>query len=186
MQERINKISEYFKVFNISDNIAYISINFPSKWQVPDTKILEDSFKVKIAPDDGGIVYFFTDVSNGIDNLFDSVEFTITYNRDLETKMQLLKEKVTLLKELFAIHSLEELSTLEIKLTPKKAKKTKKVKTTEQTTSVDDVETKVEETNEEKLVEEDTSFSNVNNAQGDINDDLSLLEYATRIANENN
>ena len=31
MQERIKKISEYFKVFNISDNIAYISINFPSK-----------------------------------------------------------------------------------------------------------------------------------------------------------
>jgi hypothetical protein len=183
MQERINKISEYFKVFNISDNIAYISINFPSKWQIPDTKILEDSFKVKIAPDDGGIVYFFTDVSNGIDNLFDSVEFTITYNRDLETKMQLLKEKVALLKELFAIHSLEELSTLEIKLTPKKAKKTKKVKTTEQTTAVDDVETKVEE----KLVEEeDTSFANVNNAQGDINDELSLLEYATQIANENN
>ena len=179
MQERIKKISEYFKVFNISDNIAYISINFPSKWQIPDTKILEESFDVKVAPDEGGILYFFTDVSNGIDNLFDSVEFTITYNKDLETKMQLLKDKVAFLKDLFAKHTLDELFTLEIKLNTKKTKRNKKTK------EVESVTTNVKNIEENIKVDavDNNTLADVNNEVGnDINSEMSLLEYASQLA----
>lgn len=174
MQNRINKIGEYFKTFNISDNIAYISITLPSKWQLPDINILEESFKVKVAPDDNGIIYFFTDVSNGIDTLFESVEFTISFNKDLEEKLRLLKEKVEYLKELFATNTLEDLKTIEIKLKTKRGKKAKKNEVVENEI-IDEVPSKTEdETNSQ-----DTA---VNNEEVDENNnDMSLLEYATQI-----
>ena len=130
MQKRIEKISSFFKGFNITDGIAYIYVVFPNTWQLPNSAVLSDNFKASIASDDSG-VYFFTQYTNGIDLIFDAVDFVIEFNRDLEAKTALFKEKVEELKSLFTTETTEALSTLVIEIKePKKksGKKTRNVK----------------------------------------------------------
>ena len=114
MQERIKNIEEYFVAFNIAENMAYIQVQFPEKWDVPSNEILEENFNVRTAPESNGSMYFFSELSNGILNVFDAVDFAIEYNKDLEEKGELFRVKIEELKELFATKTLEELRNMKI------------------------------------------------------------------------
>lgn len=114
MQKRIENVKEYFVAFNIAENTAYAQLRFPSKWDVPSNEILEENFNTRSAIESDGSVYFFSDMSNGIMNVFDAVDFTIEYNKDLEEKSELFREKIEELKQIFATKTLEELRNLTI------------------------------------------------------------------------
>ena len=114
MQKRIENVKEYFVAFNIAENTAYAQLRFPSKWDVPSNEILEENFNTRSAIENDGSVYFFSDMSNGIMNVFDAVDFTIEYNKDLEEKSELFREKIEELKQIFATKTLEELRNLTI------------------------------------------------------------------------
>lgn len=114
MQKRIENVKEYFVAFNIAENTAYAQLRFPSKWDVPSNEILEENFNTRSAIEGDGSVYFFSDMSNGIMNVFDAVDFTIEYNKDLEEKSELFREKIEELKQIFATKTLEELRNLTI------------------------------------------------------------------------
>lgn len=195
MQERIEKIKDYFIAFNIAEDTAYAQVRFHNKWDVPNNEILIENFKVKSAQESDGSVYFFSELSNGILNVFDAIDFTIDYNRDLEEKGELFREKIEELKMLFATKTLEELRNLAITveevstlpwknssknnkretLSSKKDKKSKKKgEETTPTENNDEVVTPIEETVEEQVV--DTT----NNEEGDVPviDPSSLLAYA--------
>ena len=93
--------------------------------------------------------------------------------------MQLLKDKVAFLKDLFAKHTLDELFTLEIKLNTKKTKRNKKTK------EVESVTTNVKNIEENIKVDavDNNTLADVNNEVGnDINSEMSLLEYASQLA----
>lgn len=117
MQSRIKQIEDYFLAFNIAENIAYIQVRFPEKWDVPSSEILEDEYSTKIVEEKDHSYYFFSNMGNGIMNVFDAVDFTIAYNKDLEEKSNLFLTKINELKEIFATKSLNELRGVRIELT---------------------------------------------------------------------
>ena len=165
MQDRIEKIKEYFVAFNIAENMAYTQVRFPNKWDVPSSEILEENFNVNTAIESDGTIYFFSEMSNGILNVFDAVDFTIDYNKDLEEKSELFREKIEELKELFATKTLDELRTMKIvveeviilpwKKDSKSSKRDKaqnnKDKKTSQTTKKEKKAKVVEEVNNDKV-----------------------------------
>lgn len=114
MQDRIIKINEYFVAFNIAEGISYIKVRFPNKWEIPNGEVLLENFNVKIATETNGEIYFFSELINGTDVVFDAVDFVVDFNKDLEAKTLLFSEKINELKELFSTRTLSELQQLEI------------------------------------------------------------------------
>lgn len=192
MQERIDKIKEYFVAFNIAEGISYIKVKFPKKWEIPNVDILKENFKVSIAEESDGDFYFFSELTNGIDNVFDAVDFVVDFNKDLEAKTQLFTEKINELKELFSTKCLSDLQHLEIvinlptqldeksdkgkdksKRTRKNSKKEKNNNENSQTAS------EVSVKNNEEVVQPNTA--NID----DMANGVSLLDYAQNLVEVN-
>ncbi len=169
MKERIEKIKQYFRGFEISDGIAFISVVFPKKWQIPNPEILKEMFNVKtVASEEKNGTYFFTEIDNGVLTVFDAVDFTVEFNVNIEKKSQLLMEKVEELKNIFAEKPIEVLRTIQFKYIEKQPRKNKKNKEKEIVSEIKD------ETNYETV-----SVSNeINN---DTVEDDSLLDYAKEL-----
>lgn len=130
LTERIKRIGKYFLGFNIVQGCAFSLVKFPSKWTVPQSL---DDFGVNTAQDDktGGI-YFFTEMENDPDAVFDAIEYVIEFNRAVEEKKTLLSEKANELTEIFATEPIERLRTLSFVFDDgkptKKGKKSQKAK----------------------------------------------------------
>lgn len=90
-----------------------VSLTFGSKWkvQMPSDNEGEKVMCVKIKED--GTYCYMTEITNGIQPIFELVDETIRYNEELEKKVELLKAKAEELKELFATKTYEELLALE-------------------------------------------------------------------------
>ena len=137
MQDRIKKIEKYFRGFEISNDIVYIILDFPKKWQIPSAELLDEMFKVKaVNANNNDFLYFCSEINDGIYLVFDAAEFTINFNLTLEEKSQLLIQKVNELKELFAEKPIEVLKTIEFKYKEKNNKKNKIAKKEELETQV--------------------------------------------------
>ena len=129
LQDRIKNISEYFIGMQMStdDNIVYVRTRFPNNWVISD--LLEDNFKVKGVQDKkNNTQFFFTDMNNGFDVVFDAIDFTIKMNLSALERLNLFKEKVNELKELFDNEDIEKLRRIEFtfKKNEKKGKRSKK------------------------------------------------------------
>lgn len=109
--ERIEEIKPYFVTFNVHDGLAYVLVKFPKSWSLFSTADIEKEFDIKIAQKSEG-VYFFCEVANGFDDVFDAINYIITNNKSLEEKKYLLQEKVKELSELFLTEPLEKLKTM--------------------------------------------------------------------------
>ena len=59
--EKIKKIGEYFKSSNVIDDSICVVVNFPSKWLLPDEKILKEKYKVEVVLVDN-LFYFVTEI----------------------------------------------------------------------------------------------------------------------------
>lgn len=127
IQKRIANISEYFIGMQMStdDNILYVRTRFPSNWVISD--LLEDNFKVKGFQDKkNNTQFFYTNIENGFDVVFDAVDFTIKMNKSALERLELFKQKVEELKELFDNEEIDKLKRLEF--TFKKAEKKQRKK----------------------------------------------------------
>lgn len=111
LQERIEKIKPCFKGFNIDakDGASVLLVKFPAGWQIPET--VSESFNIQTETRPEG-TYFVTEIENGIDGLFDAVDYIIEYNQSIIEKSEILKEKINELKDLFVHESVEKLKTL--------------------------------------------------------------------------
>ena len=129
IQDRINNISEYFIGMQMSteDNIVYVRTRFPDKWVI--SELLEDNFKVRgIQDKKNNTQFFFTNIENGFDAVFDAIDFTIQMNKSALERLDLFKEKVEELKELFDTEEIEKLRRLEFTFKKVEKKKNKKTK----------------------------------------------------------
>lgn len=157
IQKRIEKIGSIFKGFNISNGIAYITLVFPSNWKLPDADALLETFKVKMANDGDG-VYFFTEIENGTDVLFDAAEHVIAFNEEIEERINLFNQKIAELKELFSKETIDNLKKITITIGGSKRKVKNKAKTTAPEPPVDTNEENNEQSSimslAEKIVEE--------------------------------
>ena len=127
IQERIKNISEYFVGMQMSteDNVVYVRTRFPDKWVI--SELLEDNFNVRgIQDKKNNTQFFFTNIENGFDVVFDAIDFTIQMNKSALERLELFKEKVEELKELFDTEEIEKLRRIEFTFKKQEKKSRKK------------------------------------------------------------
>ena len=108
--EKIKKTEKYFKQFNVLKDCAYILLDLPDNWALPNDDFLKKEFNVNVTVDDNGI-YFFSEV-NELDKVFEAAFYTIDMNKTNEAKLALYNEKIEELQNIFAERNLEELKTI--------------------------------------------------------------------------
>jgi hypothetical protein len=126
IKDRIEKIGKYFQDMNVAsgNNIIYVHVMFPKGWGF--SELTEYDYNVKVVPDEiPGYFYFFTDLSNGFERVFDAIDYNINFNEEAQIKVALLREKIEELKDIFENEDIDTIKTLEFKY---KKKKTKQVK----------------------------------------------------------
>lgn len=142
LQERINKISQYFRSMEMTNGIIIIKVQYNNKWGVYPS----DDNKIKVAksedtPNEWFYYGNFSEVT--IDDIFDLIENTIEMNLSAAAKLELLNNKFEELKNLFATESLERLSTLKFVLSNKKSyRKNKKTATTDESSNTENIDKK--------------------------------------------
>ena len=104
IKERISKIEEYFKEMQIisvdNTKMIYITVTFPKEWVIDDE--LENLFKVQVVNGEYlGDYYFFTEIENGEDVIFDSIEYNIEKMKEAVERAHLLNEKTKELRKIF-------------------------------------------------------------------------------------
>lgn len=139
LQDRINKITEYFRGMEITNNTYIIKVAFKDKWGVFPS---EDN-RIKVCKSEDTINEFFyyaNFLEVNVDDIFDLIEETIDMNISAEMKINLLTAKIDELKVLFTDEPLERLQTLyfgfqdnnKLQSTKKKYRKKKKVEEVKQ------------------------------------------------------
>lgn len=153
LQEKLIELSEYNVSFNVANGSFVIRIKYDDRWTV----IQPDSKDISFYRDDSNdsVYYYVAPITVGIDKMFSAIDETIEYNRELEIKVELFKQKMNELQEIFAQEPLEVLNTLEFKMKRKKEKQ-KKDKTNE-TKKEENVSEETERTEEMSGNEEETS-----------------------------
>lgn len=142
LQERINKISQYFRSMEMTNGIIIIKVQYNNKWGVYPS----DDNKIKVAksedtPNEWFYYGNFNDIT--VDDIFDLIENTIEMNLSAAAKLELLNSKFEELKNLFATESLERLSTLKFVLSNKKSyRKNKKTVTTDEPSNTENISKK--------------------------------------------
>lgn len=140
ISKRIENIKEFFLKFNVGDDgNAILVTKFPKRWTLPDTHFLDTQFGVKAGVADFGAI-FATSVDNGLEKLFDAVDYTISFNHEAQERIALLTEKVNELKQLFTTESLENLKNLTFTFSKKKKPAAKSKQTVKENNITENVE----------------------------------------------
>lgn len=137
LQDRIVKISDYFKGIRVDGGLYIINVEYKNGWKAFGSS----DGKIKAAQNENNLNewFYYTKMSDSnIDEIFDLIDETIEFNENIRKKIELLKSKVEELKALFDTESLDRLETLEFVFNePKKKKKNKKTELSiEQTENV--------------------------------------------------
>lgn len=106
------------KVFSDENNVQniYVSVNFPSIWVISD--LTAQKYNTQAVKADDGLTYFWSELSNGMDNVFDAIDFNITENINAQKKVELYERKKNELRSIFEndAYTLEDLMTLSISI----------------------------------------------------------------------
>ena len=108
INKRIENIKPFFISFNViaEDDASYVLIRVPNGWTIqPITATFHDKYNVETVIKDEGI-YFFTEIKNGVEPLFDCADELISYNKNIEARKALLRNKIDELTHIFATASL--------------------------------------------------------------------------------
>lgn len=129
LKDRIEKLNTYFDSMNVSaeNNIIYVRIAFPKGWGI--SEVTEHNYNVRAIRDDiPGYFYFLAEMEIGFDKIFDAIEYNIKFNEEAQIKVNLLREKIEELKNIFEEEDITVLKTLEFKYKKKKYKVKKCIK----------------------------------------------------------
>ena len=135
LQDEIMMLGDYFRGIEYFNDALIVKVNFPPRWQVYPS--VDGSIKPAKSEKSVGEYYYYGDMNKvSLDDIFSLIKETIDANKDAESKIQLLNEKVTELKELFKRETFDRLSNLKFVIEEPKEKKpkrkyTKKKKATE-------------------------------------------------------
>ena len=197
IQDRIKNNKEYFLAFNITDEIAYILANLPKKWELVE-KGVREQYKCEVSRRNEG-VFILTEIENGTDVLFDTLEFIIKYNIELEEKSKLLKIKADELSLLFATEPLEKLQTIQFtfpknKMVIRKKKQNISTNIKQEETVIEDKKETIEESiDKETNINVDSIKIKNDKKEKDIKKNnqkkaknTSLMKLAKNVVNKNN
>lgn len=122
MNEKIKRIENYFVGMNVASGYIYITVRFPENWKVSSK--IEEKYNVKaVKTEDETGYYFFSEMSNGFDNVFAAIEESIDINLMAALKQEMFVRKLKELQAIFEEETIETLKTLEFKYKKKKPKK---------------------------------------------------------------
>ena len=110
--EELQKYSEYHVGFNVYEGEFIVNVAYPQGWVVVDPEI-EGIMMIK--PEDETRYFYRISIRDDVSKIFTIIDETISFNKQLEAKAALLKEKIKELQQLFIDESLETLATLEFK-----------------------------------------------------------------------
>lgn len=158
LQKKLIQLSEYKCSFKYVESYFLVSMVYPENWSI----IPCEDKSIDVA-EEGGVTFYAAPIETDINKAFELIDDTISYNLDVEKKMNLLKFNINKLQEMFSTMDLEELETLEfVTTTPKVRKNTEKksTKTKKVAKKVTSKKKKVEDTDSQQgdnLIES-TSF----------------------------
>lgn len=129
LEEKIASLSEYGLGFRTYENNYIIFITYKEDWAV----IQPSDEDIKFMKDDKNpnTYYYVTKIGDmsKFQGIFDTIDETIMYNKEIEDKNTLFKQKTEELFQLFLDKPISELRTLEFTF-PRQKKTSKKQKTT--------------------------------------------------------
>ena len=151
LQDKLISLSDYKIGFTMYDEKFLVSITYKDTWSV----IMPEDNEITFMKDEkNDNVFYYTTPLNGdpqhLQHIFDTIDETIAYNKELEDKVVLFNEKVEEMQNLFTEKSIEELRTMTFNF----AKKTKKRKTNTKKTEKINVEGCSEEKQPPAVIEE--------------------------------
>jgi hypothetical protein len=123
LQDEILKIGEYFNSIEHYGDGLIVKVTFPQKWITYPS----DDGKVRVTEKDGSIFYF-GNINDGVklEDIFALINNTIETNKSVALKIQMLKERVEELKQLFNDLPISDLENLKFVIEKPKKKETKK------------------------------------------------------------
>lgn len=143
----MNDMRPYFRGIEMYNEALMVKVVFPNKWKAYPS----DDGRIKVAPSetDPNLTFYYADSKNTTyEEMFDLIEQTIKANKDIVSKLKLLRDKVEELKELFSKLPYEELLTLQFVTEKVKEEKPKRKYTRKKKEPVIE-----ENNNEEKIAE---------------------------------
>ena len=135
VEDYISKIGEYFERIERYNDALIVRVKLPERWGTYPSS--DERIKVTKSEEVPNEYYYYGSSNDvNLEDIFQLIIETIQMNKDVLLKIELLKEKVQELKELFDTKPLEELKTLKFvteqpKKTKAKRKYTKKKKEVE-------------------------------------------------------
>lgn len=129
-EEKLKELSSYDIAFEVKQGYYHFSLKYPNNWNI----IVSENDNIYVEQRNDVCHYIASTDNTTIDDIFNVINETIEYNTDLEKKLQLFKEKVAKLQELFSVETYQRLKTIEFvfpkqkKTVKKKTKRTKKEK----------------------------------------------------------
>ena len=126
MEDYISKIGEYFEGIERYNDALIVRVKLPERWGTYPSS--DERIKVAKSEEVPNEYYYYGSSNDvNLEDIFQLILETIQMNKDVLLKIELLKEKVQELKELFDTKPLDELKTLKfVKENPKKTKSKRK------------------------------------------------------------
>ena len=122
VEDYISKIGEYFEGIERYNDALIVRVKLPERWGTYPSS--DERIKVAKSEEVPNEYYYYGSSNDvNLEDIFQLILETIQMNKDVLLKIELLKEKVQELKELFDTKPLDELKTL--KFITEKPKKTK-------------------------------------------------------------
>jgi hypothetical protein len=118
LQEKIISLSEYKLGFNIYSGHTIINVTYPKTWSV----IKPENENITFACDEVNkdTYYYSAPITFNMEEIFDNIEATIDFNKEMEKKIELFQTKQAELQNIFIEESYETLETLTFSFKKKK------------------------------------------------------------------
>lgn len=118
MYKEFKDIFTYLVSIRKLKNYLSIDIEFPLSWKIPKRFVDEDKImENNKVTEDRRFFSFVTDFNQvNLDKTLNNIRKIISYNKELESKEKLLKQKIDELKKLFESGKLENLQTLKFEI----------------------------------------------------------------------
>lgn len=127
LQDEIMDIKEYFQSIEYYGNALIVKVKFPAKWSVYPSS---DNMVKPAEGDNLGEYFYYGDIEKGVklEDIFNLIKETVSMNESVALKIELLKEKMNELKELFSVTSIEDLQRLKFVIEKSNKKKKRSYK----------------------------------------------------------
>lgn len=120
LNEQLIRLSSYKINFNIYEGTVIISLEYPKDWTV-----LEINSSDIQTTSENGRQFYWVPLQIDVEKVFELIDETIEYNKDIEAKSELFKQKIDEMRKIFLEEDLQTLRTMEFKMKKKKLPKRK-------------------------------------------------------------